>query len=773
MLSLAALLLGIPAAGAGRRILSFDADWRFHLGDPTGAEKPEFDDGAWRALSVPHDWSVEGSADRSNPSGRGGGFFPTGIGWYRKHFTLAQRDRGQRVFLDFDGVMALSDVWINGAHLGRRPYGYVSFRYELTQYVRFGSPNLVAVRVDNSGQPASRWYTGAGIDRHVRLVLTDPVHVEHWATFVTTPQVSAAAVTVHVASVVVNEGASARGVRLAISIRGPDGSEKASVETVRQMVEPGKTAGFEQDVTISRPSLWDLEHPSLYRAAVQVRAGNAVLDEEDVAFGIREARFEAATGFWLNGRNFKIKGVCLHADGGAFGAAVPLGVWERRLEQLKRIGVNAIRTAHHPPAPEFLDLADRMGFLVLDELFDAWTVGKAAYDYHLYFRDWSETDVRDTVRRDRNHPSIIAYSAGNEIHDTPNAEPAKKSLRSLLDVFHSEDPSRPVTQALFRPNVSHDYEDGLADMLDVVGQNYREAEILAAHEAKPSRKILGTENRHEREVWLALRDHAAYAGQFLWAGIDYLGESPGWPAISADFGLLDRTGAFKPRAYQRQSWWSDQPMVHIVRRVDLPAARSEDGAAPSVRSEWFSDWTPHNFLPHPENVDVYSNCEAVELELNGQSLGTKARPADDAPREWTVPFAPGRIQAICRNGDKVAATDEQRTAGPATQILLSTDSRGLGPGWDDVAFVTATVADAAGVPVPAADGGISFGVAGPGGVAAVDNADLSSHEPFQATERSAYQGWCVAVIRANAAGRLVVTASSPRLAAASLTLEAR
>jgi len=371
------------------------------------------------------------------------------------------------------------------------------------------------VRADNSGQPASRWYAGAGIYRHVRLLVTEPVHLDQWATFVTTPQVAAGEATVRIQTSVVNQSDAARTVTLEVAILGADGKTVKIAETALQAVAAGKSADFEQEIAVQSPDIWNLDHPALYRAVASVRAGKTTLDDEVVAFGIRKFHFDAATGFWLNGRNFKLKGVCLHHDGGAVGAAVPLRVWERRLEQLKRLGVNAIRTAHNPPAPEFLDLCDRMGFLVMDEMFDCWTVAKNPYDYHLYFRDWSLTDTRDTVLRDRNHPSIVVYSAGNEIRDTPNAELAIGILKGLVDAFHKTDPTRPVSQALFRPNASHDYEDGLADLLDVIGQNYRENEILAAHAAKPTRRILGTENQHGREVWLALRDNPPYAGQFL------------------------------------------------------------------------------------------------------------------------------------------------------------------------------------------------------------------------------------------------------------------
>ena len=763
-----------------RIITSFDTGWRFLKGDASGAEKPDFDDAAWRKLDVPHDWSIEGPFDKDNPTGGAGGFLPAGIGWYRKPFTLPADYARRRVFVEFDGVMANSDVWINGFHLGKRPYGYVSFRYELTGHLHFGTnkQNVLAVRADNSGQPASRWYAGAGIYRHVRLIATNPVHIEHWGTFITTPNVAADQATVRVRSAVVNQSEASRNVSLQITLIGPDGRTVQTAETKPQSVAAGKSADFQQDLLIKAPQIWDLDHPSLYRAVTRVRAGNTTLDDETTTFGIREFRFDAPTGFWLNGRNFKIKGVCLHHDASAFGAAVPLRAWERRLEVLRGLGVNAIRTAHNPPSPEFLDLCDRMGFLVMDELFDCWTVAKNPYDYHLYFREWSNIDVRDTVRRDRNHPSIIIYSAGNEIHDTPKAELAKGILRSLIATFHEHDPSRPVTQALFRPNVSRDYDNGLADLLDVVGQNYRENEILAAHRQKPSRKILGTENTHIREAWLALRDNPPYAGQFLWAGIDYLGESRQWPAIADNFGLLDRTGTPKPLAFQRQSWWSDQPMVFITRRVAPTALAPTDpgyGTAAQERRPQvlFSDWTPRNTQPHEENVEVYSNCEQVELFLNGKSLGAKPRPGGDSPRVWKVPFERGTLRAVATNNGQTVATHELRTAGKPARIVLAADRNRLAPVWDDVVYVTATVVDANGVMVPSASDLITFKVTGPGVVAAVDSADNNSHEPFQASQRKAYQGSCFAMLKANApSGRITLIATAPNLTSGSVAINA-
>jgi len=757
---LALLLLPAPWAHAAA-ITSFDSGWRFLKSEAPGAEAPAFDDSAWRTVNVPHDWSIEGPFDERNPASGAGAFLPAGIGWYRKHFTIPAPDAGTCIFVDFDGVMANSDVWINGTHLGHRPYGYISFRYELTDHVRFGKENVIAVRADNSAQPASRWYAGAGIYRHVRLVVANPVHLDHWATFVTTK-----GSTVRVSTSVVDQSkagpAPAHPYSIEVSIAGPRGAMIAGP------VEPGR------EITVQSPELWSLDHPVLYRALVTVKSGGKVLDNEDVVFGIRDARFDPATGFWLNGENLKIKGVCLHGDAGGLGVAVPLAAWERRLQRLKEIGVNAIRTAHNPPAPEFLDLCDRMGLLVMDEMFDAWTVAKNPYDYHLFFRDWSAKDAADTVRRDRNHPSIVVYSAGNEIHDTPKADLAKGILRGLIDVFHANDPSRPVSQALFRPNVSHDYENGLADMLDVIGQNYREDEILAAHEAKPDRKILGTENGHGRTSWVALRDNPPYAGQFLWSGIDYLGESRSWPMVGAGSGLLDHTGGFKPMAYERQSWWSDKPMVYVARRVAPHRATPTDpgyeaGPVTAVRfpQTLFADWNTSGTA----NVEVYSNCEEVELWLNGRSLGSKSLPRDTSPRNWNVPFEPGSIKAVGKNKGKSVATYELRSAGKPAKVVLAVERKRLTPNWDDVAYVTATVVDANGVIVPDADHLVSFKLKGPGVIAAVDSANNSSHEPFQASERRAYLGRCVVVLKASAAGLITLNASAPELAGSTITIE--
>ncbi len=765
------------AASGVRIVQSFDTSWRFLKGDAAGAEAIGFDDSKWRRLDVPHDWSIEGPFAATNPTGGAGGYLPAGIGWYRKSFEVPKEYAGRRVFVEFDGIMANSDVWINGAHLGRRPYGYVSFGYELTGHLVYGRgrTNVLAVKADNSGQPASRWYTGSGIYRHARLVAVNPVHFVKWRTFITTPRIAEDQAVVRVQSSIVNQSEKTRNIALQIKIIAPGGKSVGTINAKPRMIAAGGTVDFEEELTIAKPQLWQPDQPNLYRALLAVRAANRVLDDEATAFGIRDARFQSETGFWLKVKNIKIKGVCLHHDGSAFGAAVPLRVWERRLERLRELGINAIRTAHNPPAPEFLDLCDRMGFLVMDELFDCWTVGKTKYDYHLHFKEWSHIDVRDTVLRDRNHPSVILYSAGNEIHDTPHEELAKRILSGLVEVFHQYDPSRPVTQGLFRPNVSHDYDNGLADLLDVVGTNYRDMELLAAHKAKPTRKIIGTEQHHELATWLAARDHPQHAGQFLWSGIDYLGEAFRWPMVAAGSGLLDRTGEIKAMAYERQSWWSEKPVIRVVRRVKPPQAVPEDpGFAALVGlPTQLADWTPDNSAPHVEILEAYSNCEEVELLLNGKSLGVKLRNADDSPRIWQAAYEPGSLKAVGKNLGVLVAEHELRTAGKPAKIMLTSDRIELMPDWDDVAFVTAVVADRNGIPIPAASDLISFNIAGPGVIAAVDSAGNSSSEPFQASERKAYQGRCYAMIKARGSrGKITVSASAAGLIGASVSIEA-
>jgi beta-galactosidase len=754
--------------GDARHNLLFDKDWEFTQTDASGADKAAFDDSKWQHVDVPHDWSILGTVDHNAPTGRGGGFLPSGIGWYRKHFEMDAADAQKRVMITFDGIMANSDVWVNGYHLGKRPYGYTTLNYDLTGHLNFGKgkTNIISVRADNSIQPASRYYTGAGIYRHVHLTVTNSLHIDTYGLYITTPHVSAEKATVHVQATIVNDSKESKTFALKPQLFDAKGNNAGGkVELVSHTIPAGKIITIDDDILVNKPELWSVDNPVLYKAVYQLIVASKVVDDQTIALGIREAKFDAAQGFLLNGKKVMIKGVCLHHDGGAVGAAVPLAVWEHRLGLLKEVGVNAIRTSHNPVAPEFLDLCDRMGFLVMDENLDTWTAKKqhAENGYGQFFNEWWDKDTRDMVMRDRNHPSIIIYSVGNEIHDNLTDSAGFKKYRDLQNLVHKYDPSRPVTMALLRPGMSKVYVDGFAAMMDVVGQNYRENELVAAHEAHPNWKVLGTENGHTLQAWLELRDHPFVAGQFLWTGVDYLGEAD-WPEVVNGQGLFDRTGGWRPLSYQRQSWWATQPVVHIVRKQE------NAGVGPVV-----ADWTPTDFDTYDDaRVSVYSNCDEVELFLNGKSMGSKPKPADDSPRDWSINFEKGTIKAVGKNKGQEVATDELKTAGEPAKVVLTADKSKIANSWDDVCYITATIVDANGVPCPQADKIVSFTATGAGSVTATDNGSLANQESMVSPDRHSFKGKCIALIKANApSGKITVKATVPGLESGSVTIEVK
>jgi len=755
----------IFSANAQRVITSFDADWKFIKQDIAQASAANYNDKSWRSLNVPHDWSIEYPFNRANTSGRGGGYVETGIGWYRKSFVLNATESNQQFFIEFDGVMMNSDVWINGYHLGKRPYGYISFQYELTKHLNFGKDktNVLAVRADNSLQPASRWYTGSGIYRHVKLISTGTTHIDKWGVFVTTPKISTDKATVHTQIQVLNQSAASNNIVIETSIIAPNGlvvsnnQSKLSIAAAQQKI-------VDQDLSVAQPQLWSLEKTNQYTAIVTVKAGNKIIDTYKTIFGIRTIQFDAEKGFLLNGNAVKIKGVCLHHDGGAFGSAVPLGVWEKRILALKELGVNGIRTSHNPVAPEFLSLCDQLGMLVMNETFDTWNAKKSSADkgYNLYFTDWWERDTRDQVLRDRNHPSVVIYSIGNEIHDNLNDSTGFRKYKMQQDLVHSLDSTRPVTMALFRPGISRVYENGFAETMDIVGQNYRENELVALHEKKPTLKQIGTENRTEQAAWIPFRDKPYIAGQFLWTGIDYIGESD-WPAVVHGSVLLDRTGFARHLGYQRKSWWSNEPMVYTIRKEGNAGA-----------GEWINDWSPTDVDTYDEaKVQVFSNCDEVELFLNDVSQGIKPRPADNAsPRGWSFTFHTGVLKTVGKNNGKIVATQVLKTAGAPAKIILSTEKKSVGNTWDDVCYITATIVDENNVECLNADNQIEFNVTGAGVLAAADNGDLTATESFLSNKRFSYKGRCIAIVKANAAtGKINIVASTSKLQSANLVIE--
>lgn len=756
----------------------FVFDWKFQLEDQQGAEEVTYNDNQWRVLDLPHDWSIEGKYDKNEPSGGSGGYLPTGIGWYRKSFMLSKNDLKRNVWIEFDGIYMNSDVWVNGHHLGRYPYGYSSFHYELSRYLVEGK-NIIAVRVDNSAQPNTRWYTGSGIYRNVWLVKTDQVHVSHWGVFVTTPQVTKEVSKVAVNTLVENKLNKNINLVLRSSVRNKDGKEIAKVDT-KFNLEASKQNKIEQELEVVLPELWSIETPVLYDLYTTILDGKKIIDEVVTPFGIRNIEYNVDKGFFLNGKHVKMNGVCLHHDGGPVGAAVPIGVWERRLKILKEMGCNAIRTSHNPPAPEFLDLCDRMGFLVMDEPFDEWKIGKRKYGYHEYFDEWWKKDLIAMIHRDRNHPSIVLWSAGNEIPEQKSDNGAEM-LKMLVDVFHQEDPTRPVT--LGCDNIAADGGATTLEFLnglDIVGYNYvdrwherRELFYSIDRHNHPNWKMIGSESISNsggirgnyslgddplvvkpnynfrmidaEQLWKFVYTRDYVIGDFMWTGIDYLGES-WWPERNSDFGVLDLCGFPKDGYYFYKSQWTKEPMIYV-----------------------FPHWNWQGREGQVIPVLGYTNCDAVELFLNGKSFGEKRlefpRQGNsggwnlyDKPRvfpttadlhlQWDVPYSPGVLKVVGKKEGKVVIEQEIRTADSPYAIQLKTDRKSIRADKRDVAHVEVSVVDKNGFSVPTAHNLIQFEIEGEGKIIGVDNGNPLDHDSYKAPQRKVFNGKALVIIQA-------------------------
>ncbi len=779
------LLAAVTSSFAADR-RNFDADWKFHLGDVPGSEQASANDSSWRAIQLPHDWSIEGPYAATNASGTG--FLPGGIGWYRKSFTLPEAMRGSRIFIDFDGVYRDSDVWINGHLLGHRAYGYSSFEYDMTPQLNFGGArNVIAVRVDHSVAADSRFYTGSGIYRHVWLVTAPAVHVAHWGVFVRTPIITAEKALVSIETSVVNQSDSDAVVQLTTTIADSDGHEIGSVSSDAGKIAAGASKPVLQQVTIPNPKPWSLDDPRMYTAIT--RAGDETVR---TAFGIRTIRFDANRGFFLNGQPMKLKGVCLHHDLGGLGAAFSEAALERRLRILKSLGVNAIRCSHNPMAPEEYDLCDRMGFLVMDEAFDEWTGGKHKWiqgwnagqpgtrGYHEVFEQEADRDLADMVRRDRNHPSIVLWSIGNEIdypgdpfghplgaRYNPGMRDANELVpiaRRLLSAVKLLDGTRPVTQALADSLASN--ATGLSDVLDVAGYNYLEQHYGADHKTYPDRILLGSENSHSAAAWRAVAGNDYVTGQFLWTGIDYLGEAVRYPDRGNAAGLLDLCAFRKPMSYYREALWSDKPMVYAA--AHEAAAAGGRGNRPGALAEHWN-W-PRTRATIP--VDVYTNCPSAALFLNGKSLGEK-QVADrlDPVLHWDVPNEPGVLRAVGMRDSQEAARFELATAGTAHRLRLTADRTEIAADGEDIASIEIGVLDAEGRPVYVSDASVDVAVSGAGSLAALDTGDLRDITPVQGGHRKLYEGRALAMVRAgSAAGTITVRVSAPGLQTATATV---
>jgi beta-galactosidase len=775
-----------------RQVQPFSHGWRFLLGDDSLAKKPGYNDKSWRTLDLPHDWSIEGSFSESHPATNQGGSLPTGIGWYRKMFTVPTSSEDKITYVEFDGVYCNSEVWINGHYLGKRPNGYISFRYDITPFLNFGRYNFIAVRVDNSAQPASRWYTGSGIYRNVRLITTNKTAIDQWGLVVTTPEVNERQAKVEVALKIVDIARPPQRITQFITIYDQNGKE---ISSSAPLTYSSSLGDVKHSLIVRSPVLWSPGNPYLYKVVVEIYDLHDLIDQVETSFGIRYFHFDAAKGFFLNGKPTKILGVCQHHDLGALGAAVNTRAIERQLEILKAMGCNAIRTAHNPPATELLDLCDRMGFIVMDETFDMWKKRKNKQDYHLDFDKWSKRDLEDHIKRDRNHPSVFIWSIGNEIReqfDTSGTRIAKE----LVSIVKKNDPTRPVTSALTEnfPEKNFIYQSGA---LDVLGFNYKLEAYADLPKRFPGQKFIATEtssalatrghydmpsdsmrlwppdskspftgnadhtvsaydhvyaywgSTHEAG-WKAVKKYDHMAGIFVWSGFDFIGEPVPypWPARSSYYGVIDLAGFPKDAYYLYQSEWTDKPVLHVF---------------------------PHWNWNAGQIIDIwafYSQADEVELFLNNRSLGIRKKQGDSIHVMWRVPFTPGTLKAVSRRNGKVVLAQEIKTAGPAAKILLFADRSSIKANGEDLSFITVKITDEAGNLVPDAANVVSFDVKGEGYIAGVDNGHQTSMEPFKANYRKAFNGQCLVIIGAkNKKGKIFLEAKSPDLGYAIVAID--
>lgn len=786
--TIAALLAACSLASAqqSRVITDFDKDWEFSLGE----EKK-----SWRKLDLPHDWSIEGENLQTNPGEGRVGYFPMGTGWYRKSFDVKGYSKDKLYSIEFDGVYMNSTVWVNGVCLGTWPYGYSSFSYDLTPVLK-ARGNVITVHVDNSKQPNSRWYTGSGIYRHVRLVATDKTHFKKWGVFHYTESVSDGNALVKVESEIVNSARSQLDAVVRHTVIDAQGNELASTDKDVVLIA-GDTQTVGQEIEVPSANLWDTDNPYLYTLRSQIIVGGKEKDRVESRLGIRTIEYDVDRGFLLNGKQVKMKGVNLHHDGGAVGAAVPERVWERRIEILKSGGCNAIRTAHNPPAPEFLDLCDELGMLVMDEAFDQWAAGKNDYDYHIDFDRWHQRDLHAMVARDRNHASVVMWSIGNEVPDQ-SSEAGPELAREMIAYCHQLDPTRLVTCG--NDNIASNSpatEEYLAAFEnDIQGYNYpdrwrnrRELIYAIDKAAHPGRRVVATESsgyggarRQYRNIgrgiissglidveerWRFTMSYDYVIGDFMWTGIDYYGESR-WPSRGASSGYLDNCGFKKDGYWFFKSIWSDEPVLHL-----------------------FPHWNWEGREGEIIQVACFTNCEEVELFVNGKSYGRKVTEfprkgvelgwnrygpgkryatTSDLHLVWDVEYQPGEIKAVgVRNGERFE--EVIRTAGAPAKLRASVDRQSFKAEPGDVAHITVEVLDADGNICPLADNLVKFSVKGARliGVESGNMQDLSS---VLASERKAYSGMCLGIVAADKAGEVSVTVEAEGLAPATITFVA-
>ncbi|WP_114938799.1 sugar-binding domain-containing protein [Mucilaginibacter endophyticus] len=787
----------VKAQGNGRPAL-FNSAWSFHKGDIGTGISGIATETEWKTVDLPHDWSIEGPFSDEWASATG--YLPGGIGWYKKTFNGNANWKGKQVYIYFDGVYKNSEVWINGHSLGKRPNGFISFQYELSKYLNLSGKNTIAVRVDHSEFADSRWYTGSGIYRNVYLIVKDPVHIAPWDVTFTTPDVSADKATVKVKVSVTNSNTTDAAVLVKVNLL--DGKGKPAVALQKQVkVKPGiHDVVFEQQ--LSSPQLWDTEKTNLYKLQVSLSRNGKSFDEVTQSVGIRSIRFDKDKGFFLNEKSTKLKGVCIHDDAGALGVAVPEEVWVRRLKILKDAGVNSLRLSHNPHADYLYDLCDKMGFLVMDEAFDEWEVGKNKWvagwnvgtpsknGYHEYFKEWADRDVADMVLRSRNHPSIIMWSIGNEIDypndpythevlntgrnpqiygkgylpDHPPASQLTPIAKQLAKAVKAIDTSRPVTAALAGVVMSN--EVGYSEALDVVGYNYQEYRYPEDHKKYPDRIIYGSENGMAQQAWNAVDSNEYISAQYLWTGIDYLGEAGKWPQRSNGAGLVDLAGFKKPEYFFRQSLWSAKPMVYIGARA---ITSTEDKGIWSHRTaEPVWNWQPGGKI----KVDCFTNCQEAELFLNGKSLGKQSRSAAKGQvPSWQVDYERGELVVKGYNNGIEVSTNNIKTAGDAWQLKTVADNTSFKANTKGLSQIEVYITDKDGNPVFNATDEVTVSVTGPAKLLGLESGSTSSHENYQSNQRKALHGRLLAYVQTTGKpGKVQVQISSGNLESSTVTL---
>ena len=819
------LALTLTATASAREIVNFNSGWKFVLNSDTPDNAlPDADDSEWRTLDLPHDWAIEGDFDSHNPSGTGGGALPGGIGWYRKSFNVSSQDRDKILTIEFDGAYMNSSVYLNGHLLGTRPYGYISFSYDLTPYINWDGPNLIAVKVDNSDQPNSRWYSGCGIYRDVRLVKTNPIHVAKWGTYITTQVNVDGTADIKVQADAMNLGSSTKLAIIRNTVIDANGKSIKAQESQALRLNASGGAISDMTINITSPTLWSLENPYLYTLLTEIMVDEKCIDSYETTFGIRTIEFRADSGFYLNGNHVRINGVCNHHDLGCLGAAVNVRALERQLEILKAMGCNGIRCSHNPPSPQLLDLCDRMGFLVMDEAFDMWRRRKTERDYARFFDEWYERDLTDLVVRDRNHPSIVLWSIGNEVLEQwSDARADTLSLEQanlILNMGHSEDelasegemtvnslitarlaaivkdldPTRPVTAGCNEPSPgNHLFRSGA---IDVIGYNYHNGNVPDVPKLFPDKPFIITESVS------ALMTRGFYE----MPSSQMMNRPARWdrPYYNESFACSSYDNVCTPWGNHHEEnliFLNSQPFVagqYIWTGFDYigeptpygwPARSSYFGIVDLAgfpkdvyylyQSEWTDKQVLHIF-PHwnwepGQEIDMwcyYNNADEVELFVNGVSMGTRSKDDGHLHVVWNVTYQPGEVKVVARKNGKEVASKAIRTAGEPASIRLTPDRKRIKTDGKDLSFVTVEILDKDGNLCPNAENLVQFNLKGAGFIAGVDNGSPISLERFKDDHRKAFYGKCLVVIQNNGKkGRIKLQATSEGLKNAQVSLK--